>query len=107
MRDWFSIERDRHGFGRSRKFAGAAGQGSVKGLDFEAACCGERAPGGRGGPETCETIMGDARHRDDGALRSVIAETAEGEDAGPGGHGAGVVMAAFGFIPRIALQAVV
>ncbi len=79
------------GKGSGQHSQGKTGMAVLEGL-------GEHAPAGGGGPEGSEIVSADARRGDDGAILSLVAKSAEGEDAGPGGHGARIVMAAFGLI---------
>src|ERR1039458_6450614 len=67
-------------------------------------CDVEDAPRGGGAPEAAVAGGG---FDGDGPFAAVIAEAGKGEDAAPGGHGAGVVVAALGLVPGIALFAIV
>src|ERR1035437_3132759 len=71
---------------------GNAGRGHVEG-----------APGGGGAPETAVAGRG---FDGDGPLAAVVAEAADGEERAPCGHGAGVMMAALGLVPGVALLAI-
>ena len=72
---------------------GDAGRGHVEG-----------APGGGGAPEAA---VSDGGFDGDGAIAAAVVEAADGEQGAPGGHGAGVVMAALGLVPGVALFAIV
>src|SRR6185369_9896330 len=59
------------------------------------------------GSRTPETSVSGRRFNRDPAIAALIVEAADGQQGAPRGHGASVMMAALGLVPRIAFFAVV